>query len=78
MAAQPTTEPSPRARPVELLTPDEVGEICKVNTRTVNRWIREGDLLVRRFGPRIVRVEPDELDRFIGRRRDRRTRRSAS
>ena len=42
-----------------LLTINEVAERCRVSSRTVGRWIGNGDLVVVRLG-RIIRVRPKD------------------
>lgn len=36
-----------------------------VSTKTVSRWIASGQLAGYRIGPRLLRVDPDELDRML-------------
>ncbi len=36
-----------------------------VSTKTVRRWIPTGHLAGYRMGPRLLRVDPDELDRML-------------
>lgn len=36
-----------------------------VSTKTVRRWIAAGHLRGYRMGPRLLRVDPDELDRML-------------
>ena len=36
-----------------------------VSTKTVRRWIAAGHLRGCRMGPRLLRVDPDELDRML-------------
>ena len=36
-----------------------------VSTKTVRRWIAAGHLSGYRVGPRLLRVDPDELDRML-------------
>ena len=47
----------------------EVAEIVEVATRTVQRWIRSGDLVAHRFGG-VVRISEDDLQDFLNRHRD--------
>jgi excisionase family DNA binding protein len=51
----------------KLLTVNEVAHHCQVSERTVRRWTQKGELAVVRLG-RLVRVAPDALNNFIGRR----------
>ena len=43
----------------------QVADLLEVSTRTVRRWIADGDLPVHRFG-RAVRIEETDLRAFIG------------
>jgi excisionase family DNA binding protein len=55
-----------------LLSIAQVAERCAVSTRTVRRWIEDGDLTISRPGRgRLVRISESDLDKFIkqGRRR---------
>jgi excisionase family DNA binding protein len=36
-----------------------------VSTKTVRRWIASGQLAGYRVGPRLLRVDPDDLDRML-------------
>jgi excisionase family DNA binding protein len=36
-----------------------------VSTRTLRRWIAEGRLQAYRVGPRLVRLDPDSVDRLM-------------
>jgi len=47
-----------------LLTVDQVADHCNVSTRTVRRWIKDGDLASIRLG-RLKRVRPRDLDRLL-------------
>lgn len=50
----------------KTLTVVEVARLCRVNRRTVLRWIKDGGLDAQRFvrrGP--WRITDDALDRFI-------------
>lgn len=49
---------------LQLLTPDETAEACRVSTKTIYRWIKSGDLKAIRLG-RILRIAVCELDHFI-------------
>jgi excisionase family DNA binding protein len=50
----------------ELLTPRQVGEILKVNYRTVYTYIRQGNLKVHDFGA--YRIKRRDLEKFINRK----------
>lgn len=59
------TEPLDRY-PRRLLTVQEVSEIIGVSESTIRRWINKEVLRAIKIG-RIVRVTPEEVDRFCGR-----------
>ena len=40
-------------------------ESVGVSTKTVRRWIASGQLAGYRMGPRLLRVDPDDLDRML-------------
>ena len=48
----------------KFLTRETVAERLDVSIRSIDRWIRNGDLKVHRFG-RSVRISADELGAFI-------------
>ena len=52
----------------EFFTVKEVAEICRVNTKTVRRWIDRGELVAHRFG-RQLRIAPADLAVFVKLRR---------
>ena len=47
-----------------LLTMDQVADRCQVSTRTVRRWITDGDLAFIRLR-RLVRIRERDLDRLL-------------
>ena len=49
----------------DILTIKEVSKILKVSTRTVYRWIDDGDLKVARIGRKTYRVFESDLRKFI-------------
>ena len=49
---------------VRFYTVVQVATLIEVSTRTVRRWIAEGDLLAHRFG-RQVRVAESDLRAFV-------------
>ena len=51
-----------------FLTIRDVAERLRVNERTVRSWIGAGDLVPHRFG-RLVRIGPEEYERFVKLRR---------
>ena len=52
----------------QLLTLSDVAEILQCSEKTVKRRVASGDLPVVRDG-RLVRVHPDDLDRYVKLRR---------
>ena len=36
-----------------------------VTTKTVRRWIASGQLAGYRIGPRLLRIDPDDVDRML-------------
>ena len=51
------------AAPGPMLTVEEVANEFRVCTRSVRRWIAEGDLAIHKFG-RAIRVARGDLDAF--------------
>ncbi len=47
-----------------LLTVGQVADRCQVSTRTVRRWITDGDLAFIRLR-RLVRIRERDLDRLL-------------
>jgi excisionase family DNA binding protein len=50
------------------MTVYEAGEHFQVSHQTIRRWMREGRITVYRFGPRMVRLDPDEMERELMRK----------
>ena len=48
-----------------LLTPDDISKKLKVSVFTVYRWIKAGKLRAIKLTPRVFRIEPEELKRFL-------------
>lgn len=48
----------------EFLTIADVAGICQVSTKTVRRWIKDGDLVTHRMGNQHRIVRPD-FDTFV-------------
>ena len=45
---------------------ESVGEAAaRVSTKTVRRWIASGQLAGYRMGPRLLRVDPDDVDAML-------------
>lgn len=53
-----------KAKLEQLLTITDVAEVLQVSTKTVRRWIANGDLPAHRLG-RQWRIAPAELERFL-------------
>jgi excisionase family DNA binding protein len=49
----------------ELLTPKQVADALSVQLPTVYRYITNGDLVAKRMGPKLLRIEKTELDKFM-------------
>jgi excisionase family DNA binding protein len=65
---KPLSPPSqPQSRPA-LSRAEDVARHCRVDIRTVRRWIANGDLPVLRLG-RAVRITENDLERFLQRSR---------
>ncbi|WP_083837267.1 helix-turn-helix domain-containing protein [Gordonia effusa] len=47
------------------LSIDQAAQLLGVSSKTVRRWIAAGRLSARRAGPRLIRVDSRELDRFM-------------
>ena len=56
---------SPPRRPKRLASIRVAAEHADVCTRTIRRWIADGRLTGWRTGPKLVKVDLDELDRTI-------------
>ena len=52
-----------------LLTVEQIAERLSVSTRTVRRWISDGELVAYRLG-RAVRIDEPDLEAFLARHRE--------
>lgn len=55
---QPSRTPNPRP---ELVEAEDLAELLRVSTDTVLEWARAGRIPCRRFGPRVIRFDLDEV-----------------
>jgi excisionase family DNA binding protein len=49
----------------ELIGVPEAAQRCGVHYRTIRRWIADGRLNAVRVGPRLLKVDADELAAFL-------------
>jgi excisionase family DNA binding protein len=49
----------------ELIGLQRAADYCDVSYRTVRRWVANGDLNAVRVGPRLLKVDADELAAFL-------------
>jgi excisionase family DNA binding protein len=49
----------------KYLTPREVAFELEVSPATVVRWVRDGVIRAKRFGPRIIKIERNEVEQFV-------------
>jgi excisionase family DNA binding protein len=50
----------------KYLTPREVASELEVSQATIVRWIRDGVIPAKRFGPRIIKIERTEVEQLVG------------
>jgi excisionase family DNA binding protein len=50
----------------KYLTPREVASELEVSPATVVRWVRDGVIPAKRFGPRIIKIERNEVEQLVG------------
>ncbi len=48
----------------KYMTTKEVAAELEVSPATVGRWIRDGLLAAKRFGPRIIKIPRNEIERI--------------
>jgi len=58
-----TTPSQPSRRQYESV--GEAAARVGVSTKTVRRWIASGQLAGYRIGPRLLRIDPDDVDRML-------------
>ena len=49
----------------QLLTPEEASKRVNVSIFTIYRWIKADKLKAIKLTPRVFRIEPEELKRFL-------------
>lgn len=49
------------------LTVRQVADRAGVTPKTVRRWIESGHLAAVRVGPRLIRIDPADVDALLGR-----------
>jgi len=62
--ANPRQDAPPRCH-----TPRQAAELLGVSPDSVRRWIESNELHAVRLGPRTLRIENAELERFLARKR---------
>jgi excisionase family DNA binding protein len=50
----------------KYMTPKEVATELEISPATVVRWVRDGLIPAKRFGPRIIKIERNEVEQFVG------------
>jgi excisionase family DNA binding protein len=51
----------------KYMTPKEVAMELEVSSATIVRWVRDGTIAAKRFGPRIIKIPRIEVDRLVSR-----------
>jgi excisionase family DNA binding protein len=49
----------------KYMTPRDVALELEVSPATVVRWVRDGVIPAKRFGPRIIKIERNEVEQFV-------------
>lgn len=57
--------PAPPSTPRRLGTPAEAAREAAVHPNTIRRWIKDGHLRGWRVGPRLLRVDLDEVAKLV-------------
>ncbi|AWG65288.1 DNA-binding protein [Mycobacteroides abscessus] len=52
--------------PSTAVSPRYAADLAQVHVSTVRRWIKDGHLKAWRAGPRLLRIDRDELMAFLG------------
>jgi excisionase family DNA binding protein len=53
----------------EFLTVKEIADTLDVSTDTVQGWIKRGELVAFKVGPKAYRVKKEDFDKFLEERR---------
>ena len=67
--ARSSLAPPPTVRRHQLVTVDEAADYVGVHPTTLRRWIAQGRLNSYAAGPRLIRIDLDELDAMLLSRR---------
>lgn len=62
---RPSLTPPPTVRRHQLATVNDAAEYVGVHPKTIRRWIAQGRLTAYAAGPRLIRVDLDELDAML-------------
>jgi len=62
---KPSHDHTPRASRRHYESVGEAAARVGVSTKTVRRWIASGQLAGYRMGPRLLRVDPDDVDAML-------------
>jgi len=58
-------QPAPQSSPKRLVTVADAASYAAVTTKTLRRRISDGTITGYRFGPRLIRVDLNELDAMV-------------
>jgi len=47
-----------------LVNKKEAAQLARVSVKTIDRWIAEGRIEAYRFGPRLVRINPESIEKL--------------
>lgn len=53
---------APGPRVAQRIHPQEAADALGVSIRTIRRWVAEGKLTAYRVGPKLLRLDPAEVD----------------
>ncbi len=52
----------------KYMTPKEVATELEVSSATITRWVRDGVIPAKRFGPRVIKISRAEVDGLVNQR----------